>query len=51
MAIKHLFSIMQVSRLPYSLTLKKKVTCSSEVSPEYQQTTQHYIPEAKALNF
>jgi hypothetical protein len=49
-AIKHLLS-MPVSCLAYSLTLKMEVTCSSEVSAEYQRTTRRCIPEVMALNF
>jgi hypothetical protein len=31
--------------LVYSSTLKRKATCSSETSVDFQRTTQHYIPE------
>jgi hypothetical protein len=30
-------------------TLKMEAICSSETSDDFQQTTQHYIPEASTL--
>jgi uncharacterized membrane protein YesL len=51
MAIKHLLSFMLVSCLAYSLSLMMEVTNSFEVYAEYQRTTWHYIPKARALNF
>jgi hypothetical protein len=33
-----------VSCSAYSLTVKTEVTCSSEISVDFRQTTQHYIP-------
>jgi hypothetical protein len=39
-----------VSCLPYSLTLKMEVTCSSEMSVDFQRTTLHYIPKVRTLH-
>jgi hypothetical protein len=36
--------------LGFSSTLKMEGTCSSETSVDFQRTTQHYIPEARALH-
>jgi hypothetical protein len=38
-----------VSCLAYSLALKMEVICSSETSVDFQQSTRHYIPEARML--
>jgi hypothetical protein len=45
---KQSFSML-VSSLAYSLTLKMEVTFSSEISADYQWTTQRYIPENRTL--
>jgi hypothetical protein len=42
-------SFMLVSSLAYSLTPKMDVPCSSEMLVDFQQTTQHYLPEERAL--
>jgi hypothetical protein len=39
-----------VSCVAYSSTLKMEATCSSETSVDFQQTTQCYIPEDRALH-
>jgi hypothetical protein len=39
-----------ISSLAYSSTLKMVVTCSSEMSVDFQQTTQHYIPKDRPLH-
>jgi hypothetical protein len=39
-----------VSYLLYSSTLTMEVTCSSETSVEFQQTTQRYSPEDRTLH-
>jgi hypothetical protein len=36
---------MLASRLAYPSNLKKKATCSSETSVDFQRTTRRYIPE------
>jgi hypothetical protein len=41
---------MLVSCLTYSSTLKMETKCSSEMSVEYQRTTQRYIPEDITLH-
>jgi hypothetical protein len=35
--------------LPYFFTLKMEALCSSEMSLDFQQTAQHYIPEDRTL--
>jgi hypothetical protein len=44
-------AFMLISCLAYSSTLKMEVTCSSEMSVEFQQTTGRYIPEDRNLQF
>jgi hypothetical protein len=39
-----------VSSLAYSLTLKKKMTYSSETSVDFQRTTCYHIPEGSVLS-
>jgi hypothetical protein len=39
-----------VSCSPYSSTLKRETIFSFETSPDFQRTTQHYIPEDSTLN-
>jgi hypothetical protein len=38
-----------VSCLAYSFNLKMEVTCFSEMSVDFHQTTRHYIPEDRTL--
>jgi hypothetical protein len=40
---------MLVPCLAYSSKVKMDATCSSETSDDFQQTTQRYIPEDRAL--
>jgi hypothetical protein len=42
-------SIMLVTYLSYSSTLKMEGTYSSETSVEFQRTTWHYIPEDRTI--
>jgi hypothetical protein len=42
-------AFMLVSCLAYSLTLKMEAIYSSEMSVDFQWTTQHYIPEDSTL--
>jgi hypothetical protein len=44
------FAFTLVSCSAYSLALKMEATCSSETSVDFQQTTQHYIPEDSTLH-
>jgi hypothetical protein len=41
---------MLVSCLAYSTTLTMEATCSSKMSVDFRQTTQHYNPE-KSIHF
>jgi hypothetical protein len=39
-----------VSCLAYSSVLKMEVTCSFEITADFQRTTRHYIPEQRTLH-
>jgi hypothetical protein len=44
-------SVMPVSCLAYSSTLKIQVTSFSEISVDFRRTTRRYIPEDITLHF
>jgi hypothetical protein len=47
--IKRIIALILVSCLAFSLNLKMKVTCFSEMSVDFKCTTQHYILEDRPL--